>query len=115
MSIRWRSPTINSAAFVERLGAGGETIYRDELSGAFLEGGADALAPGVDLTALYYYDYQFRQLPPYQQHANADIDLRLATLVRELGLPPREAHDAVNDAVTAALAFIKLRRLLGGA
>jgi DNA polymerase-3 subunit epsilon len=35
--------------------------------------------------------------------------------VRELGLPPREAHDAVNDAVTAALAFIKLRRLLGGA
>lgn len=70
--------------------------------------------PCIEVSALYY-DYQFRQLPPYQQHANADIDLRLATLVRELGLPPREAHDAVNDAVTAALAFIKLRRLLGGA
>lgn len=70
--------------------------------------------PCIEVSALYY-DYQFRQLPPYQQHANADIDLRLATLMRELGLPPRDAHDAVNDAVTAALAFIKLRRLLGAA
>ncbi|WP_422845343.1 3'-5' exonuclease [Acidovorax sp. M2(2025)] len=68
--------------------------------------------PCIEVSALYY-DYRFRQLPPYQQHANADIDLRLATLVRELDLPAREAHDAVNDAVTAALAFIKLRRLLG--
>ena len=70
--------------------------------------------PCIEVSALYY-DYQFRQLPPYQQHANADIDLRLATLVHELGLPARDAHDAVNDAVTAALAFIKLRRLLDGA
>lgn len=68
--------------------------------------------PCIEVSALYY-DYRFRQLPPYQQHANADIDLRLATLVRELDLPARDAHDAVNDAVTAALAFIKLRRLLG--
>lgn len=70
--------------------------------------------PCIEVSALYY-DYRFRQLPPYQQHANADIDLRLATLVRELGLPPRDAHDAANDAVTAALAFIKLRNLLGAA
>ena len=70
--------------------------------------------PCIEVSALYY-DHRFRQLPPYQQHANADIDLRLATLVRELGLPPRDAHDAVNDAVTAALAFIKLRHLLGAA
>ena len=70
--------------------------------------------PCIEVSALYY-DYRFRQLPPYQQHANADIDLRLATLVRELDLPARDAHDAVNDAVTAALAFIKLRRLLGTA
>jgi DNA polymerase-3 subunit epsilon len=70
--------------------------------------------PCIEVSAMYY-DYRFRQLPPYQQHANADIDLRLATLVRELGLPPREAHDAVNDAVTAALAFITLRNLLGAA
>jgi DNA polymerase-3 subunit epsilon len=32
----------------------------------------------------------------------------------DLGLPQREAHDALNDAVMAALAFIKLRRLSGG-
>ena len=38
-------------------------------------------------------------------------DLRFATLMDDLGLPRREAHDAVNDAVMAALAFIKLRHL----
>ena len=31
-----------------------------------------------------------------------------------LGLPTREAHDALNDAVMAALAFIKLQRLRAG-
>ena len=41
----------------------------------------------------------------------ADIDLRLATLMKDLDLPQREAHDALNDAVMAALAFIKLRHL----
>jgi DNA polymerase-3 subunit epsilon len=43
------------------------------------------------------------------------IDLRFATMMNELGLPLREAHDALNDAVMAALAFIKLRTLLGKA
>jgi len=60
-----------------------------------------------------YYDHQFRQLPPYRQHDQADIDLRFATIMRELGLPTRDAHDALNDAVMAALAFIKLRVLRG--
>ena len=68
--------------------------------------------PKIEVSALYY-DYKFRQLPPYQQQANADIDLRFATLMRELGLPQREAHDALIDAVMAALAFIKLRQLRG--
>ena len=40
-----------------------------------------------------------------------NIDLRFATLMQDLDLPQREAHDAVNDAVMAALAFIKLREL----
>ena len=66
--------------------------------------------PAIEVSALYY-DYKFRQLLPYQQQANADIDLRFATLMRDLGLPMREAHDAINDAVMAALAFIKLRNL----
>lgn len=60
-----------------------------------------------------YYDHQFRQLPPYRQHDQADIDLRFATIMRELGLPTRDAHDALNDAVMAALAFVKLRALRG--
>ena len=68
--------------------------------------------PKIEVSALYY-DYKFRQLPPYQQQANAGIDLRFATLMRDLQLPEREAHDALNDAVMAALAFIKLRRLRG--
>lgn len=57
-----------------------------------------------------YYDYKFRQLRPHQQ--DRVIDLRFATLMNDLGLPLRHAHDALNDAVMAALAFLKLRRLL---
>lgn len=68
--------------------------------------------PAIEVSALYY-DYRFRQLPPYQQQANPDIDLRFATLMADLGLPVRHAHDALNDAVMAALAFIKLRALRG--
>ena len=66
----------------------------------------------IEVSSLYY-DYKFRQLPPYRQQANADIDLRFATLMKDLDLPLRDAHDALNDAVMAALAFIKLRQLRG--
>lgn len=66
--------------------------------------------PQIEVSALYY-DYKFQQLPPYQQQENADIDLRFDTLMAELQLPRRDAHDALNDAVMAALAFIKLRQL----
>ena len=66
----------------------------------------------IEVSALYY-DYKFRQLPAYRQQDNADIDLRFSTLMNELNLPLREAHDALNDAVMAALAFIKLRQLRG--
>ena len=66
----------------------------------------------IEVSALYY-DYKFRQLPAYQQQDNADIDLRFVTLMQDLNLPLREAHDALNDAVMAALAFIKLRQLRG--
>jgi len=57
-----------------------------------------------------YYDYKFRQLPAHQQDRR--IDLRFATLMNDLELPLRNAHDALNDAVMAALAFVKLRQLL---
>lgn len=61
-----------------------------------------------------YYDHVFQQLPPHKQQENTEIDLRFATIMDALGLPTREAHDALNDAVMAALAFIKLRQLHGG-
>jgi DNA polymerase-3 subunit epsilon len=65
--------------------------------------------PKIEVSAMYY-EYKLRQLPPYQH--GAAIDLRFATMMRELGLPERHAHDALNDAVMAALAFVKLRHLL---
>ena len=58
-----------------------------------------------------YYDYKFRQLSAYEQQSNPHIDLRFATMMEDLGMPLRDAHDAMNDAVMAALAFIKLRQL----
>jgi DNA polymerase-3 subunit epsilon len=69
--------------------------------------------PKVEVSGLYY-DYKFRQLPAYQQQGSVNIDLRFATLMADLGLPLRDAHDALNDAVMAALAFIKLRQLAKG-
>ena len=69
--------------------------------------------PKIEVSALYY-DYKIRQLSPYQQQANVNIDLRFNTLMQDLNLPLCEAHDALNDAVMAALAFIKLRQLLAG-
>lgn len=66
--------------------------------------------PKIEVSSLYH-DYKFRQLPAYQQQGAVTIDLRFATLMADLKLPVREAHDAINDAVMAALAFIKLRQL----
>ena len=56
-----------------------------------------------------YYDYKNRQRSAHER--GGYIDLRFATLINDLKLPSREAHDALNDAVMAALAFIKLRSL----
>ena len=58
-----------------------------------------------------YYDYKYRRLPRHLRD-NPVIDLRFATLMSDLGLPLRNAHDALNDAIMAALAFVKLRQLL---
>ena len=66
--------------------------------------------PKIEVSSMYY-DYKIRQLPPYQHDGH--IDLRFATMLRDLDLPQRAAHDALNDAVMAALAFVKLKELLG--
>lgn len=69
--------------------------------------------PTVEVSALYH-EWQFRQLPPYQQQGDAAIDLRYASMLERLGLPVREAPDPLDRAVLTALAFIKLRQLQGG-
>lgn len=57
-----------------------------------------------------YYDFKNRRRPPHER--GGSIDLRFSTLMKELELPQRDAHDALNDAVMAGLAFVKLRQLL---
>ena len=68
--------------------------------------------PKIEVSAMYC-DHKFRQMMPYEQQTNPNIDLRFATLMSDLDLPVRDAHDALNDAVMAAMAFIKLRQLCG--
>jgi DNA polymerase-3 subunit epsilon len=65
--------------------------------------------PKIEVSAMYY-DYRNRQLPSHLQ--GGEIDLRFATMMNDLELPLRGAHDALNDAVMAGLAFVKLRRLV---
>jgi DNA polymerase-3 subunit epsilon len=64
----------------------------------------------IEVSGLYY-DYKYKQLPSHTRIENQIIDLRFDTLMRDLGLPLWPAHDALNDAVMAALAFLKLRQL----
>lgn len=64
--------------------------------------------PKIEVSALYY-DHRNRQRTGYEREAQ--IDLRFDTLMKDLGLPTRPAHDALNDAVMAGLAFLKLRAL----
>jgi DNA polymerase-3 subunit epsilon len=65
--------------------------------------------PKIEVSALYY-DYKYQQLPSSARD-NSSVDLRFDGLMLDLGLPLRPAHDALNDAVMAALAFLKLRQL----
>lgn len=66
--------------------------------------------PKFEVSSMYY-EYRNRQLPVHLQ--GGEIDLRFRTMMDDLGLPLRPAHNALDDAVMAALAFVKLRKLLG--
>lgn len=59
-----------------------------------------------------YHQYKYRQLPANEQYEGRPINLCFDHIMTELSLPERPAHNALNDAVMAALAFIKLRHLL---
>ena len=63
----------------------------------------------IEVSAMYY-DFKNRQLPAHEQ--GGTIDLRFASMMSDLRLPVRDAHNALNDAVMAGLAFVKLRQLL---
>ena len=65
--------------------------------------------PKIEVSAMYY-EYKNAQLPI--NHRGQMIDLRFDTLMKDLKLPARDAHDALNDAVMTGMAFIKLRQLL---
>ena len=118
---RGMAPEAAMTTLTEYIGSRGLVGYYLEFDIAMID---RALAPllGTNMglpqprheVSAMYYDYKFRQLPRHLRD-NAQIDLRFATLMRDLNLPLRDAHDALNDAVMAALAFVKLRRLLAAA
>lgn len=70
--------------------------------------GVDLPQRKIEVSGLYY-DLKNRQRSVLEQ--DASIDLRFDTLLADLKLPKWPAHDALNDAVMAALAFIKLHAL----
>jgi DNA polymerase-3 subunit epsilon len=65
--------------------------------------------PKIEVSGLYY-DYKYRHMTT-QERDNIRIDLRFDHLMEDLNLPVWPAHDALNDAMMAALAFLKLRQL----
>lgn len=67
----------------------------------------------IEVSAMYH-DWKSRSLPAHERGVR-QIDLSFAAMMGDLGLPQRAAHDPLNDAVMAGLAFVKLRALLGQA
>ena len=59
----------------------------------------------IEVSGLYY-DYKS------SQHADSNVDLSFHHIMQDLRLPERTEHDALNDALMAAMMFIKLRHLL---
>lgn len=51
-----------------------------------------------------YYDWRAQQLPP-----GSNVDLRFESIRERLDLPRRAAHDAVNDAILAAMVYLRLK------
>jgi DNA polymerase-3 subunit epsilon len=66
----------------------------------------------IEVSSLYY-DWKIGRSVFLRQHG--DVDLRFEAIRADLGLPSFGRHDAVADAVTAALMYLKLRRLTGKA
>ena len=59
--------------------------------------------PQIEVSSLYY-ERKYGNAPP-----GTAIDLSFAAILRDLGIPPLEQHDALNDAVMAAMIYLELR------
>jgi DNA polymerase III subunit epsilon len=57
----------------------------------------------IEVSSLYY-ERKYGNAPP-----GTTIDLSFAAILRDLGIPPLEQHDALNDAVMAAMIYLELR------
>jgi DNA polymerase-3 subunit epsilon len=58
----------------------------------------------IEVSGLYY-DYKF------SQNAGSNVDLSFHSIMQDLRLPERTEHDAFNDALMAAMMFVKLRHM----
>jgi DNA polymerase-3 subunit epsilon len=63
----------------------------------------------IEVSALYY-DWKIGRSPFLCSHGH--VDLRFDTILADLDLPRLRKHDALNDAVSAALMYLKLQRLI---
>jgi len=57
---------------------------------------------GIEVSG-HYYDWRFAD------HPGAYIDLRWETMARNLHIPALPRHDALNDAITAAMMYLSLQ------
>jgi DNA polymerase-3 subunit epsilon len=62
----------------------------------------------LEVSALYY-DRKQKRLPP-----GSNIDLRFGTIRADLDLPEHAEHDAFNDALLAAMMYLRLARPAAG-
>ena len=61
--------------------------------------------PLIEVSRLYY-ERKYRGAPP-----EAILDLSFTSILADLGIPPLEQHDALNDAVMAGMMYLQLRDL----
>jgi DNA polymerase III subunit epsilon len=61
--------------------------------------------PRIDVCDLYY-DRKYGNAPP-----NTKLDLKFASILQDLHLPPLQAHDAFNDALSTAEMYVILKDL----
>lgn len=59
----------------------------------------------IDVCDLYY-DRKYGNAPP-----NTKLDLKFASILQDLNLPPLQAHDAFNDALSTAEMYVILKDL----